>query len=575
MIGRTTKQVDYQPQQGSSAREYDNPWMASTSHDAAESLCEEPLDAEEAGPTAAGVDHRVLYYAAYVQNFGLSAAEVMRLEQLMEVLYGFQCPIKYNRDVAEWKSLLLDDFNVQKYRFCNSCSEGMSSNCCLNEHCGQYRFVYMFVYADFPYPSATHKIFDHIFNGYNRHVRPVRNISTTTVVYMDNGLRSIIHTDEVNQVLVLKEWLRMFWRDEFLVWNPDDFDGIDEIKVPRSLIWLPDVTRIDVLEHAQSMTDDRSFVLLDHTGFIRHSVDHVVRVFCNYKISMFPFDRQNCTIHYEPWHSTYKEVFIEVHPEADVRNYRPSNEWDLLSYTARIGLGSYPPILSQPTSRAYYDIVIKRRPHYYVACFMLPCFIIMELSLLGLFSPSSDTGEHSEKVTMGLTSLLSMTILLLMISENLPKTNESLPILGFFVLVEILIGTLATATTVYVSHMQSSWRRDKKVPAVLMALARFQFCRRIHRNDSNAELFAEDFRQTNSILKKDSLARCDILAHIGNFERNMNVISANLQKKAAQKRLRMRWVRVCERIDSLLLVFFLLVNSLFFAVLLIVGYLSN
>ncbi|WKY03175.1 hypothetical protein Q1695_016461 [Nippostrongylus brasiliensis] len=45
MIGRTTKQVDYQPQQGSSAREYDNPWMASTSHDAAESLCEEPLDA--------------------------------------------------------------------------------------------------------------------------------------------------------------------------------------------------------------------------------------------------------------------------------------------------------------------------------------------------------------------------------------------------------------------------------------------------------------------------------------------------------------------------------------------------
>ncbi|VDL79649.1 unnamed protein product [Nippostrongylus brasiliensis] len=223
--------------------------------------------------------------------------------------------------------------------------------------------------------------------------------------------------DEVNQVLVLKEWLRMFWRDEFLVWNPDDFDGIDEIKVPRSLIWLPDVTRIDV----------------------------------------FPFDRQNCTIHYEPWHSTYKEVFIEVHPEADVRNYRPSNEWDLLSYTARIGLGSYPPILSQPTSRAYYDIVIKRRPHYYVACFMLPCFIIMELSLL-----------------------------------------------GFFVLVEILIGTLATATTVYVSHMQSSWRRDKKVPAVLMALARFQFCRRIHRNDSNAELFAEDFRQTNSILKKVS-----------------------------------------------------------------------
>ncbi|KAE9414560.1 hypothetical protein Angca_002826, partial [Angiostrongylus cantonensis] len=236
--------------------------------------------------------------------------------------------------------------------------------------------------------------------------------------------------EEVNQVIVLKEWLRMFWRDEFLVWDPVEYDNISEIKVPRSLIWLPDVTRIDLLDQSQPLSDDQSFVLLDHTGFIRHSVDQVLKVFCDYKITLFPFDSQNCTIHYEPWHSTQTEVTIEVHPEPDLTNYRPSNEWDLISYTARTGVGSYPQVLSQPTARAYYDIVIKRRPHYYVACFMLPCFVIMELSLLGLFSPSSDTGEHSEKVTMGLTSLLSMTILLLMISENLPKTNEGLPILG-------------------------------------------------------------------------------------------------------------------------------------------------
>ncbi|KAK6055694.1 Neurotransmitter-gated ion-channel ligand binding domain protein, partial [Cooperia oncophora] len=188
--------------------------------------------------------------------------------------------------------------------------------------------------------------------------------------------------DEVNQVIVLKEWHRMFWHDEFLVWNPADYDNITEIQVPRSLIWLPDITRIDLLDQSQAMPDDRSFVLVDHTGFIRHSVAHVVRVFCGFKITMFPFDRQNCTVHYEPWHSSHLEVVIEVHPEPDVNHYKPSNEWDLISYNARTGRGSYPAIMSQPTSRAYYDIVIKRRPHYYVACFMLPCFVIMELSLL-------------------------------------------------------------------------------------------------------------------------------------------------------------------------------------------------
>ncbi|KAK6016576.1 hypothetical protein OSTOST_17939 [Ostertagia ostertagi] len=92
--------------------------------------------------------------------------------------------------------------------------------------------------------------------------------------------------DEVNQVLVLKEWHRMYWQDEFLVWNPADYDNITEIQVPRNLIWLPDVTRIDLLDQYQAMRDDRSFALLDHTGFIRHSVAQVVKVFCGYKITM-------------------------------------------------------------------------------------------------------------------------------------------------------------------------------------------------------------------------------------------------------------------------------------------------
>ncbi|KAK6753874.1 hypothetical protein RB195_013080 [Necator americanus] len=177
---------------------------------------------------------------------------------------------------------------------------------------------------------------------------------------------------------------------------------------------------------------------------------------------------------------------------------------------------------------------------------------------------------------MGLTSLLSMSVLLLMISENLPKTNEGLPILGFFVLVEILIGALATATTVYVSHLQSSWRHNENIPSYLVMLTRFQFClSRVYKNDMDSEFSIEECNHTDSILKRDSIARSQILARIGNFEHNVRVISANLQRKAAQKRLRMRWIRVCERIDTLLLVIFLIVNTMFFVVILLVGYLSN
>ena len=35
------------------------------------------------------------------------------------------------------------------------------------------------------------------------------------------------------------------WRDEFLTWNPDDYNGITQYNEDVSLIWTPDVTLRD------------------------------------------------------------------------------------------------------------------------------------------------------------------------------------------------------------------------------------------------------------------------------------------------------------------------------------------
>ncbi len=124
------------------------------------------------------------------------------------------------------------------------------------------------------------------------------------------------------------------------------------------------------------------------------------------------------------------------------------SEWQLLSYSTRrdeYTYSQYDPNATHPTARIWYDIVMKRRPTFYVVAYMMPCFIVMEVSLIGrvyfnfdheiqigsgLFTKSTDAGLRSEKVTMGLTSLLSLAVLLLMISTDLPKTSQGLPLLG-------------------------------------------------------------------------------------------------------------------------------------------------
>lgn len=36
-------------------------------------------------------------------------------------------------------------------------------------------------------------------------------------------------------------WLDQEWNDELLRWNPEDFGGIEEIRIPCDKIWLPDI----------------------------------------------------------------------------------------------------------------------------------------------------------------------------------------------------------------------------------------------------------------------------------------------------------------------------------------------
>lgn len=38
------------------------------------------------------------------------------------------------------------------------------------------------------------------------------------------------------------------WTDEFLVWDPEEFDGINEISLSSDAIWIPDVIVTELYE---------------------------------------------------------------------------------------------------------------------------------------------------------------------------------------------------------------------------------------------------------------------------------------------------------------------------------------
>lgn len=103
-----------------------------------------------------------------------------------------------------------------------------------------------------------------------------------------------------------------------------------------------------------------------------------------------------------------------------------STEWELTFIGARKNVSHYSCCPDEPYPDVTITIQIKRKPMFYVFNLILPCILITGIALLGFYMPS-DSGE---KVTLGITTLLSMTVFLMLVAESMPPTSESLPLIG-------------------------------------------------------------------------------------------------------------------------------------------------
>lgn len=106
-------------------------------------------------------------------------------------------------------------------------------------------------------------------------------------------------------------------------------------------------------------------------------------------------------------------------------NYISNGEWALKGSKVVRNEVVYP-----ISSAVYPDVTIKfiitRRILYYILNIILPCVWLNMLSLLAFCLPP-DAGE---KITLGITVLLSYSVFMLLVAENMPPTSEFVPLIG-------------------------------------------------------------------------------------------------------------------------------------------------
>nr|CAD7407904.1 unnamed protein product [Timema poppensis] len=82
-----------------------------------------------------------------------------------------------------------------------------------------------------PVSSATVRLKNDKFCNYDTMMRPVTDVSRTTTV----------------KVFLWLKHLDFEWKDELLQWNPEDYEGVGELQLISSSIWVPDIALYSIL----------------------------------------------------------------------------------------------------------------------------------------------------------------------------------------------------------------------------------------------------------------------------------------------------------------------------------------
>uniref|UniRef100_A0A915EH17 Neurotransmitter-gated ion-channel ligand-binding domain-containing protein n=1 Tax=Ditylenchus dipsaci TaxID=166011 RepID=A0A915EH17_9BILA len=273
--------------------------------------------------------------------------------------------------------------------------------------------------------EATHSsLMNKLFSNYDKKIRPYADNKTAVHVQMTIVLGILIEMKENEQVASYVISHTQRWLDPNLSWRPEDFSNIKELIVPHTMLWLPKLFVYNSMSTKEMLSDDKYDVRIQHNGQIKINIPQYVKCICRLSIEQFPFDTQFCAVALASPLLTIQEMDVESHPPPKDSYFAGNAEWKLINVTVRhlnfLEEGEY-------RSEVHYIFHLRRRPVFYITVIVVPIFLISTLSILGIFTPGSNEGPRSEKVSL---------------AGAMPKSN-SIPLLGYYILSVIILCAVA------------------------------------------------------------------------------------------------------------------------------------
>uniref|UniRef100_A0A6Q2Z481 5-hydroxytryptamine (serotonin) receptor 3B n=1 Tax=Esox lucius TaxID=8010 RepID=A0A6Q2Z481_ESOLU len=232
----------------------------------------------------------------------------------------------------------------------------------------------------------------------------------------------------------------------FLVWDPEEFDGITEISLSSDTIWVPDLIISEFVDVGESPAIP--YVYVNSSGMVKNNKPIQVVSACDLEMYAFPFDKHSCPLTFRSWLHSVTEVNLTLWRSADEiannqKSFMDDGEWELLSVPSR-----YWQVHQDEKDYAHiqFNVLIRRRPLLYVVSLVIPSIFLMVVDIISFYLPPNS----GTRITFKTSVLLGYTVFRVNLMDEMPATAIRTPLIGVFFAVCMALLVLNLAISILV-----------------------------------------------------------------------------------------------------------------------------
>ncbi|CAJ0593434.1 unnamed protein product, partial [Cylicocyclus nassatus] len=277
------------------------------------------------------------------------------------------------------------------------------------------------------------KIIKHLLenpqNDYDWRVRPRGRLNEPddyvdadpVIITVNMYLRSISKVDDVNMEYSLHFTFREEWVDERLYFSSPKLSHI--VLSPGQRIWVPDTFFQNEKDGKKHDIDTPNILIRVHngTGRILYSCRLTLTLSCPMKLADYPLDVQTCVVDFASYAYTTKDIEYIWKDEKPIQikdGLRQSLPSFLLS---NVRTGNCTSVTNTGTYSCLRTIIeLKREFSYYLLQLYIPSFMLVAVSWVSFWL---DKDSVPARVTLGVTTLLTMTTQASGVNANLPPVS--------------------------------------------------------------------------------------------------------------------------------------------------------